>query len=116
MLISIHLDSLSDRSANGSSVYYYTSYSGELAESISVNLPKSLSDNLGYNMKNKGSHFYPFRVIRVENCPSVLVECGFLSNPVEAELLNTPDYQKQLTFQLFLAIMQVLSEENITFS
>ena len=29
------------------------------------------------------------------NIPSVLVECGFLSNPKEEELLLTEDYQRR---------------------
>ncbi len=80
MFISIHLDSSSAKSAHGSSVYYYKNYSAPLAEAISKNLPKTLKNDVGYNMTNRGFHFYPFRVIRIENCPAVLVECGFISN------------------------------------
>lgn len=111
MLISIHLDSLSDRSANGSSVYYYTSYSGELAESISQSLPKALKDNLGYNMKNKGSHFYPFRVTRVENCPSVLVECGFISNSSDFKIQNSARGQKYIAKGIFDGIVSYVNEQ-----
>lgn len=80
MFISIHLDSSSAKSAHGSSVYYYKNYSAPLAEAISKNIPKTLKSDTGYKMTNRGAHFYPFRVIRIENCPAVLVECGFISN------------------------------------
>ena len=80
MFISIHLDSSSSKSVHGSSVYYYKNYSAPLAEAISKNLPKTLNNDLGYKMTDRGFHFYPFRVIRIENCPAVLVECGFISN------------------------------------
>ena len=30
-----------------------------------------------------GVRYYPFRVTRIEECPAVLVECGYLSNPTE---------------------------------
>jgi N-acetylmuramoyl-L-alanine amidase len=30
------------------------------------------------------------------NCPGVLVECGFLSNPEEDELLKNTSYQKKV--------------------
>ncbi len=80
MFISIHLDSSSAKSAHGSSVYYYKNYSAPLAEAISKNLPKTLKNDVGYKMTDRGFHFYPFRVIRIENCPAVLVECGFISN------------------------------------
>ena len=34
--------------------------------------------------------FYPFYVTRVDNCPSVLVETGFLTNYVESHVLANP--------------------------
>ena len=80
MFISIHLDSSSSKSVHGSSVYYYKNYSAPLAQAISKNLPKTLKNDLGYKMTDRGFHFYPFRVIRIENCPAVLIECGFISN------------------------------------
>ncbi len=88
MFISIHLDSSSSKSAHGSSVYYYKNYSAPLAEAISKNLPKTLKNDVGYKMTDRGFHFYPFRVIRIENCPAVLVECGFISN---TNAVFTPD-------------------------
>ena len=33
-------------------------------------------------------------------CPAILVECGFLSNPAEEQLLNTADYQTKLALAL----------------
>ncbi len=88
MFISIHLDSSSAKSAHGSSVYYYKNYSAPLADVISKNLPKTLKNDIGYKMTDRGAHFYPFRVIRIENCPAVLVECGFISNTTA---VVTPD-------------------------
>lgn len=80
LFVSIHLDSSSTKSAHGSSVYYYKNYSGPLAYSIAKNLSATDKKEAGYNMKNRGAHFYPFLVTRIENCPAVLVECGFISN------------------------------------
>ncbi len=36
--------------------------------------------------------------------PMVLAECGFLSNPEEADLLTQPTYQNQVAFTLFCGI------------
>lgn len=88
MFISIHLDSSESKSVHGSSVYYYKNYSAPLAKSISKYLPKTLKNDVGYKMTDRGFHFYPFRVIRIENCPAVLVECGFISN---TNAVFTPD-------------------------
>ncbi|MGN1317310.1 MAG: N-acetylmuramoyl-L-alanine amidase [Acutalibacteraceae bacterium] len=80
LFVSIHLDSSASKSVHGSSVYYYKNYSAPLAKAISKNLPKTINADTGYKMTDRGSHFYPFKVTRIENCPAVLVECGFISN------------------------------------
>ena len=36
-------------------------------------------------------------VLRELNCPGILIECGFLSNPKEAKACNSADYQEKLT-------------------
>ena len=39
------------------------------------------------------------------NCPGVLVECGFLSNPSEAEKLASGDYQMKIAAILVASYM-----------
>lgn len=80
LFVSIHLDSSASKSVHGSSVYYYKNYSAPLADAISKNLPKTVKADAGYKLTDRGFHFYPFMVTRIENCPAVLVECGFISN------------------------------------
>lgn len=45
------------------------------------------------------------------SCPAVLVECGFLSNPEECEKLSQKDYQRQLSFSLFCAMMEYIEND-----
>jgi N-acetylmuramoyl-L-alanine amidase len=44
--------------------------------------------------------------------PTVLVECGFLSNPVEDRLLASPHYQDKVAAGIADGIMAYLSKEN----
>jgi N-acetylmuramoyl-L-alanine amidase len=37
-----------------------------------------------------------YKMLRPGTGPSIIVECGFLSNPREDRLLQDPDYQKKL--------------------
>lgn len=106
MMISIHLDANDDSSANGSSVFYYKSYSGELASSVAENLPKTLKSKMGYEMKNRGAHFYPFMVTRVENCPAILVECGFITNSNDFKIQNSASGQKYIAYGIYKGILQ----------
>jgi N-acetylmuramoyl-L-alanine amidase len=44
------------------------------------------------------------------NSPSVLVECGFLSNVDDAEKLKNEEYQKLLAFNIYCGISKYLEE------
>ena len=44
------------------------------------------------------------------NNPTVMVECGFLSNPDEAALLNTEEYQQKVAMTIFKGITDYLNE------
>ena len=46
-----------------------------------------------------------FKVLRLANSPSVLVEGGFMSNPREASLLRTEEYRQQVADWIFKGIM-----------
>ncbi len=106
MFISIHCDSSSSSSSNGSSVYYYKNYSGELSYSIAKELPKAVKSSYGYDMQNKGSHFYPFCVTRIENCPAVLVECGFISNSSDFKVINSSKGRKTIAKGIYNGIVK----------
>lgn len=48
----------------------------------------------------------PFRVLVGANMPAVLVETGFITNPVEEKRLNTPEHQSQLVNALLAAVVR----------
>ena len=41
------------------------------------------------NKVSRGAGFYAFRVARVEECPAILIEYGFVSNMNECQVLQT---------------------------
>ena len=93
MFISIHCDSSSTASATGTSAYYYRAYSQPLAKAIHESLVNAYKneiykDNTSINI-DRGANFYAFRVVRVEECPSILIEYGFVSNTEECQVLQT---------------------------
>lgn len=96
MFISIHCDSSTTASAMGTSAYYYRAYSQPLAKAIHEKLVDAYKNEIYKNsdqsIKNKvsrGANFYAFRVARVEECPAILIEYGFVSNTSECEILQT---------------------------
>ena len=92
ILVSIHQNHFSDSRYSGAQVFYApTVGSRELAESIQTSL-KSLNPTNNRGAK-KADGVYLMQHI---NNTGVLVECGFLSNPKEEALLQTPQYQQNI--------------------
>ena len=93
MFISIHCDSSSTASATGTSAYYYRAYSQPLAKAVHAKLVDAYKneiykDNTSVKI-DRGANFYAFRVARVEECPAILIEYGFVSNTEECQVLQT---------------------------
>ena len=106
MFVSIHCDSSDSKSMKGSSVYYYKNYSGPLAFAIAEKLPKAVKSSTGYAMNDRGAHFYPFLVTRIETCPSVLVECGFISNADDFKIINSDKGRKAIAKGIYEGIVE----------
>jgi N-acetylmuramoyl-L-alanine amidase len=92
--VSIHFNCASRAGANGIETYYYRSDSSSLAASIHRNVV-SISPSENRGIRRRG-----FYVLRRTAIPSVLVECGFLTNPTEGRLALSPEYRQRLAEQI----------------
>lgn len=90
LCICIHQNSLDKQYAwyNGCEVSYFTPYSMELAKYINENTKES-----GVYNSSKLMFFYSYFVTRMTNCPLVLMENGYISNPEEATKMTDPEVQ-----------------------
>lgn len=79
-----------------------------LAESIQASL---LSSTKRENNRIAKSINNIYIVDNVE-IPLALVECGFLSNPEEASLLTTDEYQDKVAYGIFVGITDYFEENN----
>ncbi len=93
ILISIHQNTFSDSQYSGAQVFYAPNNESKLlGEQLQIELVASL--NPGSNRKSKiAESIYLMQHI---NCPGVLIECGFLSNPAEEAQLRSNEYQNKL--------------------
>ena len=88
--VSIHFNSASRSGANGIETYYYRGDSASLAANIHRNVVAiSPSENRG--IRRRG-----YFVLRRTAIRSVLVECGFLTNPTEGRYALQPSYRQKL--------------------
>ena len=99
VFVSIHCDAAESSSAYGTTGYYYRNYSQSLAKSIHTHLVNTYAGTLYGSQKSgidRGTVFYPFSVTRIEECPSVLIEVGYVSNMTECKILQNVANQDAL--------------------
>ena len=72
----------------------------------SLQLAEYVEEQFAYkaNRKSRGVKQAPFYVISRTNMPSILVECGFLTNPKEEDYLQTDQGQNQIAMSIFEAV------------
>ena len=72
----------------------------------SLQLAEYVEEQFAYkaNRKSRGVKQAPFYVISRTNMPSILVECGFLTNPKEEDYLQTDEGQNQIAMSIFEAV------------
>lgn len=109
ILVSIHQNHFSQSKYSGAQVFYSGNReeSKALAEAIRRNIVDSLQP--GNNRENKQAEK---NIYLLYNCqaPAVLVECGFLSNPEEAEKLSQEAYQKDMAAAIYNGLIDYLQE------
>src|SRR3954469_9736187 len=104
--VSIHFNCASRIGANGIETYYYRGDSAGLAASIHRNVV-SISPSENRGIRRRG-----FYVLRRTAIPSVLVECGFLTNPIEGRLALSADYRQRLAEQIARGINRQPAESS----
>ena len=57
-----------------------------------------------------------YYILNCTDYPSVICECGFLSNPDDEALLITEEYQDAVAYTIFKGIVAYLSKSTIIFT
>ena len=91
MYLSIHLNYLTDTKYYGAQVFYNNEENKKIASSIQEILNKELKNDR--EIKKIPNRTYMYSKLTI---PGVLIECGFLSNSKEKELLQTKEYQQKM--------------------
>lgn len=107
IFISIHQNHFSESKYHGAQVFYSANRpeSAQLAETIRRNIVESVQPENKRENKEAGKNIY---LMANANVPAVLVECGFLSNPQEAENLTTKTYQKDIAAAIYNGLLDYL--------
>lgn len=109
-LISIHQNHYEDSSEWGMQIWYSPNddKSKIMADNI-LEITKSnlQSDNTRLNKKSDSSYYLLYKA----QVPSIMVECGFMSNSDENKKLQDNKYQKQLAYSIMLGFSEYITEE-----
>ncbi len=98
--LSIHQNAFSDYSQSGTQILYgsVNSESRVAAEYIMEKIEETLQPDNRRELKEGNGNIYILEHIKI---PTVLIECGFLTNAEDAEKLQDPEYQKQFALTIF---------------
>ncbi len=104
MVISIHMNDFPLRSQRGAQVFYQ--YGDEESKKLAGFMQAQFIENL---IKPRGFPLEAdYYMLKCTERPSVIVECGYLSNPEEELLLQKEDYQENVAYFTFCGIMRYI--------
>ncbi len=94
VIVSIHQNSFTQESSKGAQVFYQTT--SEEGKKFAEIMQKELAAGLDKNNKRVAKPNSDYYILKNSAGVAIIVECGFLSNPQEAQLLVSGDYQKKV--------------------
>lgn len=103
IVISIHMNKYADSSRSGPQVFFQKD--SEQGKLLADNIQLALNDYTGNAHSALSGDFF---ICRTSAMPSVIVECGFLSNQHEESLLVTDQYRSELVDKIYRGVMLYL--------
>ncbi len=104
LVVSIHCNKFPDKSRRGAQCFF------EQTSDASVRLAETIQNALNPLNERELSKTYSalkgdYFMLKCSYAPSAIVECGFLSNPEDDRLLNTPSYRTEIARAIADAIL-----------
>jgi N-acetylmuramoyl-L-alanine amidase len=114
MTICIHQNSFPDSSVSGPQVFFFEQ-SAE-GEAIAATLQNSLNTILEPEKPRVSKSNNDYYILKKTPTPTVIVECGFLSNEAEAAKLTDDTYQEKVARAIFQGACEYLSSNSDSLS
>ncbi len=105
VFVSIHMNKFPQTQYRGAQVFYGNKpqESEKLGKAIQKSLIEVVQDGNKRTAKKTDGGIL---ILKDTKVPSVIVECGFLSNPEEAALLKDENYLQKLAWGIYLGLME----------
>lgn len=113
IFVSIHQNKFPNEKYSGTQIFYSSNNpnSDDLALKIRENIVNQIQKNNEREIKESKSEIF---LLKNSKIPSVVVECGFLSNADEEKKLNDKNYQKKLALCMFFGVNDFFNSSKIT--
>ena len=106
LLVSIHMNSFTQSKYRGAQVFYDDA--NEYSEILALSVQNCFASDLPES--NKGVAIGDYYILKSDNSiPSILCECGYLSNPEDEKLLVSDEYQDKLCYSIYKGIIAYLN-------
>ncbi len=107
LYLSIHINWYKDSTLQGAEVLYHTI--NKENKVLASSIMKELKKNTKTDRNISETDLYMYRNTTI---PGVLIECGYLSNPVERKLLQDEKYQRKLAQSITKGVINFLKARN----
>lgn len=105
LFISVHVDAYDDKSAGGTTTYYFdkTDQDDQLARCVENSLNSQL------HLIDRGDRSNDLYVLENTNMPAVLTEVAYISNPLEEKLVQASSFRKKAAVGIYNGIKNYFS-------
>ena len=103
IFVSIHLNKIAQSQYYGWQTFFKDG--SEEGKKLATCIQNNLNEAIQRENKRVPLKISNIYIIKNVEIPTTIVECGFLSNPEEEELLQTDDYQNKLAWGIYNGIM-----------
>lgn len=107
IVVSVHLNKFSSSERRGAQMFYKPG--DEKGKLLATCLQNSFNDDNGA-ARDYSPLTGDYYILNCTAYPSVIAECGFLSNPEEEALLMTEEYRDRVAYNIFKGIINYLAE------
>ena len=112
VVISIHMNRFASSTRRGAQACYQKG--DEKSRALAVRVQRLLDDHLNIPILGRG--FEPiageYYILKSSDSPGVIVECGFLSSPLDDALMNTVEHRRRIAYIIYSATVSYLADNN----
>jgi N-acetylmuramoyl-L-alanine amidase len=103
IFVSIHLNKIPQPQYTGWQTFFKKD--SEISKKLAMSLQNGLNETIQKENKREPTKISGIYIVDNVEIPLSIVECGFLSNEAETNLLNSDEYQNKLAWGIYVGIM-----------